>query len=89
MKVILDVPFADKQSARSLGARYMDPQNKDWRMYAPNPIVLQRCLEWAPAGTQVPTHLKWQDYSYEQRAEAKEAGCKWDPDFSCWYQPKE
>lgn len=89
MKFILSVPFADKQTARSLGARYVDPQGKDWRMYAPNPIVLQRCLQWAPADTQVPMHLNWQEYSYEQREEAKTDGCKWDPEYTCWYKPEE
>ena len=88
MQVILDIPFEQKKEAKALGARYMDPENKDWRMFAPNPIVLRRCLQWAPKDTQVPDDKDWVEFSYAQRQQAKDTGHKWCPDNRCWYKPK-
>ena len=74
------------QVAKSSGARW-DPEQGRWR--APGPIAwakLTHLLEDRAARCPWPAR-DWQDYTYEQRQEAKEAGCRFDAEAKCWYMP--
>ena len=84
MKVALNCPPGTKRMAIARGVKF-DIETKT--VYASNPPVLQRCLEWAPPGTAVPTHREWKEYSYEQKKEARADGMRWDAMYRCWYQP--
>ena len=49
----LDVPYADKDGAKALGARW-NPTRKRW--YVPDGVALDACEKWLPkGGTAAPT----------------------------------
>lgn len=79
-KVFLDVPFKEKEQAKSLGAKW-DKQTSHW--FVPKGTDRARLSQWP---TVTPTKSKhFLAVPYEQRAEAKAAGAKWDKQQSSWF----
>ena len=49
MRINLDCPFAEKDSAKALGARW-DPEKRTW--FVDNPVDLRDFARWLPAEVQ-------------------------------------
>ena len=54
-KIYLDVPFAQKDDAKSLGARW-DPSKKKW--YAPNTVDISLFAKWSNDSSTSPLSTK-------------------------------
>ena len=72
----LDCPFAEKNQARALGARW-DNTKRKW--YVNEGTELDQFQRWLPGSR---TYL---DCPYEEKEEAKSAGARWDNDRRKWY----
>jgi putative DNA primase/helicase len=84
-RVYLNVPFPRNGEARHNGARF-DGDRRQW--YVQDPASFARCSDFMPLDAVSPWEPKdWQFFTYEQRAEAKAAGCLWDAAARCWYMP--
>uniref|UniRef100_A0A7S3PD45 DUF5710 domain-containing protein n=1 Tax=Aplanochytrium stocchinoi TaxID=215587 RepID=A0A7S3PD45_9STRA len=75
-RVDLRVPFAEKEEAKRLGARW-DYKNKVW--YAPNgeAELSERWLD----------QRVYLDVPFTEKAEAKSLGARWDKREGLWYAP--
>jgi hypothetical protein len=56
MKTFIDVPYAEKDEAKSLGARW-DPTAKSW--FVPESMELEPFADWLPEGHEVLTEPGW------------------------------
>jgi hypothetical protein len=85
--VMLNVPYARRNEARELGARW-DGDVKKW--YVRSPIAWKKCEEFLASDAPFPWHdREWRDYSFEQREQARADGCWWCPDSFAWYKATE
>ena len=93
-RVNLNVPFAEKDAAKELGAEW-DRENKIW--YVPNGLDLEAFSKWLPA--EEPATDDDESYlitdervdlqvPFKEKDEARKIGAKWDPDNKTWYVPR-
>ena len=68
---LLDVPFAEKDNAKALGARW-NPQLKKW--YVPQGNALEPFARWLPAGIQQASGLPSQEQGGDYQQVAKLQG---------------
>ena len=73
----LEVPFLDKEQAKSLGARW-DQKRKTW--YAPSERIKEKCVKWWPGSDFIPLNVP-----FEEKDAAKSLGAKWDSHESTWF----
>ena len=72
-KVLLYVPFEQKDEAKKLGAKY-DVDLKTW--YA-DEKTQDACIdEWS---------RRYVEFKYDETERAKSLGCKWDGNVKKWY----
>ncbi|MGL4447800.1 MAG: zincin-like metallopeptidase domain-containing protein [Aeromonas sp.] len=85
-RIYLQVPFAQKEAAKELGAHW-DRQQQAW--YVPAGIDSAPFALWqtqsAPLGATTSVARHYLAVPYAQRAEAKAAGAKWDKAVKSWY----
>ena len=81
----IDVPFNEKNEAKSLGAKW-DQENKGW--YVPEGVNMADFAKWPekqksemPARDYIKVPMKDKD-------EAKALGARWDKDNKLWFIPK-
>lgn len=78
----LDVPFDDKDKAKSLGARW-DPAKKSW--YVPKGADTSAFASWISGDGAKSVSRIYLDIAYEDKDRAKQAGARWDADKRQWY----
>lgn len=95
-KIYINVPYAEKDQAKVLGARW-DKQEQSW--YVPVGIDLSNFEKWSQSNNSANAgHLTKQDSAedeshtrqylavpYEERQAAKDAGALWDKHAKSWY----
>lgn len=97
-KIWLDIPFAQKEEAKALGAKW-DRQEKSW--YIPSGVDAEPFSKWQeaavtqPDNTQNPEQVtpskkvteqrQYLAVPFEDRVAAKEAGAAWDKAAKSWY----
>jgi Domain of unknown function (DUF5710) len=95
-RIYFSVPFAEKDAAKELGARW-DTSERSW--YAPSALVATAMeSRWpckdggvaaapaaAAAGGAAPTSRQYFYIPFEEKDEAKGMGARWDPDMHAWY----
>lgn len=93
-KIYLDVPYKDKDEAKSLGAKW-DRQERAW--FVPADSDMTAFSKWtttepvakkeSPAVEKVESQKERQylAVAYEDRGAAKAAGAKWDKEAKSWY----
>ncbi len=88
----LAVPYAEKDQAKALGARW-DPSAKSW--YDPGPDINAQLNKWLKDPS-IPTIVppvkkvaerKYLKVPYANKDEAKSLGAKWDRQAKLWYDP--
>lgn len=85
--VYLTAKYENAGAVKSGGAKW-DKLAKKWLVN--NPISFQKCIDFVPENTVSPwPERDWQDFSFDQRYQAKQIGCWWDADAKCWYLPNE
>jgi hypothetical protein len=79
-RVNLTVPFAQKDAARALGAKW-DKDNKTWYADRPFPLL---CLS-DDAGDVPRRH--WLNVYFGRHKRAKDLGARWDQSWLSWHAP--
>lgn len=74
----LDCPFAEKDEAKSLGAKF-DNEKRKW--YVAADADLAPFAKWMPASD------RYLDCPFDEKDEAKALGAKWDNEQRKWYVP--
>jgi hypothetical protein len=86
VRVNLNVPYEEKDLAKAEGAKW-DKEERVW--YVDSVFPWRSCQKYLTTTAYPFENVRdWQDYSYDQRAEARDAGCLWDPNAKCWYKPE-
>ena len=68
----LYVPFAEKDNAKELGARW-DSTNKCWVCDIQNKSLMEKYKR------------RYIEIQYKDKDNAKQSGCKWDQECKKWY----
>lgn len=87
--ILLWVPFAHKDQAKALGAKW-DRQAHAW--YVPAGMDAAPFAQWTQRQAEEPAHetqrqpgREYLDVPYGERKAAKAAGAVWDPLARCWF----
>ena len=85
MKTLLRVPFAEKDQAKSYGARW-DPAEKTWYWPGTEDSLPDSLLPWYPKRTEEPEQRLVLDLPFDMRGLAKEFQVRWNPEWktSIW-----
>jgi hypothetical protein len=79
------LPFADKDLAKSLGARWDGTDRMLW--WVDNPIAHKACIQWCENDIS-PFEVKdWRYFRYEDNARALAERCRYCPVAKAWYKP--
>lgn len=93
-RVVLDVPFKEKDAAKAAGAKW-DKEEKVWYVAsAKDGAVPAELAQWKPSAERLREMQEERvnkatrvtlDVPYAEREAAKAAGAKWDPNAKSWY----
>lgn len=81
----INVPFKEKEEAKSLGAKW-DGKERSW--YVPEGIDKELFNKWTQKAVDTKKDKIYLAVPYEERAEAKKLGAKWDKSEKSWYADK-
>lgn len=81
-RIDLDVPFAQKDEAKRLGAKW-DPRGRVW--YITDKFDIDPFLQWLP-GARSGNRL-YLDVPFADKDVAREMGAEWDPIIRSWFVP--
>lgn len=73
---LIKVPFAKKDDAKSLDARW-DASSKSW--HVPHGVDPAKLMNW----------WRYLDCPYEEKDSARELGARWDKNTKKWFVPAE
>ncbi|WP_419617936.1 DUF5710 domain-containing protein, partial [Thiolapillus sp.] len=83
MRTYINVPYREKDEARSLGARW-DRQKQSW--YVPPGVNSDLFSKWTQQASQSAAQRRlYLAVPYGERGAAKAAGAKWDKAAKSWY----
>jgi hypothetical protein len=83
-KVWLKFPFTMNAELKLLGARF-DPEEKRW--YVKNPMSYELLRQYVVSDAYPWETRDWRYWKFEDNAQARAEGCKFDPEAVCWYKP--
>ena len=83
-RIYLTVPFADRQIAKELGARW-DKQQKSW--YAPEGADQALLARWQRRDEEPTKEPVLLEVPFSQKDQVKKLGARWDKDQKSWYVP--
>lgn len=74
VRTFLDVPYAEKESVKKLGAKWSQ-EYRSW--YVPEGEDIRKFVQWK--------EIHFLRVPYSERQEAKELGAKWNKNVKSWY----
>lgn len=84
-RTYIEVPYTERNAAKSLGAKF-DPKYKKWFIYQ-LPGTDNILSKWATVSRDdLQEHIKiYFDIPFADKNDAKQLGARWDPTYKAWY----